>query len=328
MSYRVAVVGATGAVGKTMLASLKEHDFPTSQLDLLATARSAGQVVDGHTVVDVDHFDFAGVQVALFAGGEIASERLVPKAVAAGAVCIDNSASFRMDPKVPLVVPEVNPEHLRNHCGIIANPNCSTIQMVVALKALRSKGLKRVSVATYQSVSGTGKEAIEELEEQARAWARGENSAPKVYPDTIAFNCLPQIGSIGEDGFTGEERKMIEETRKILDLPGLPVSATCVRVPVFFAHSEALQVELEQSCSRQEALQLLAAMPGLTLVEDGPRPTPLQAAHQDRVLVGRVRQDPSLPHGLLMWVVADNLRKGAASNAVQIAVKMREMGLL
>ena len=328
MSYRVAVVGATGAVGKTMLKSLQEQAFPISQLDLLATARSAGQVLEGHTVVDVEHFDFQGVQVALFAGGEIASERLVPKAVAAGAVCIDNSATFRMDPKVPLVVPEVNPHHLKEHSGIIANPNCSTIQMVLALKALVGKGLKRVSVATYQSVSGTGKEAIEELEEQSRAWSRGESSAAKVYPDTIAFNCLPQIGSIGADGFTGEERKMIEEPRKILDLPQLPVAATCVRVPVFFAHSEALQVELERECSAEEARQLLAAMSGLVVVEDGPRPTPLQAAHQDLVLVGRIRKDPSVEHGLLMWVVADNLRKGAASNAVQIAVKMREMGLL
>lgn len=333
MSYQVAVVGATGAVGTTMLTSLEEQAFPVSRVCALATSRSAGSKVSflGQelTVEDVDQFDFAGIQVALFAGGEIASEKLVPKAVAAGAVCIDNSASFRMHDKVPLVVPEVNPQALCSHQGIIANPNCSTIQMVAALKPFVELGLKRVTVSTYQSVSGTGKDAIEELENQARAWAKGDAiPAPRIYPAQIAFNILPQIGSFLEDGFTGEERKMMEETRKILDLPQLRITATCVRVPVFYGHSESVHLELEQDCSVEEAIRRLEAMPGVVVMPTGPQPTPLQGAHRDEVLVGRIRRDPSVEKGLQFWVVADNLRKGAASNAVQIACKMREMKLL
>lgn len=332
MSYSVAVVGATGAVGSTMIASLQEQKFPVSQLHLLATARSAGSEYgwNGQTlkVQDIESFDWTGVQVALFAGGEIASERLVPKAKAAGAISIDNSASFRMHADVPLVVPEVNPEALRQHQKVIANPNCSTIQMVAALKPFLDLGLKRVTVSTYQSVSGTGKDAIEELENLTRAWARGEEAGHKVYPAPIAFNCLPQIGSFLEDGFTGEERKMMEETRKILGLPDLRISATCVRVPVFYGHSESVHLELERPCSVAEAEERLSKMPGVQVQKAGPGPTPLQAAHQDDVLVGRVRVDPSVDNGLQFWVVADNLRKGAASNAVQIACKMLEMKLL
>jgi aspartate-semialdehyde dehydrogenase len=332
MSYSVAVVGATGAVGSTMIASLQEQKFPVSQLHLLATARSAGSEYgwNGETlkVQDIESFDWAGVQVALFAGGEIASERLVPKAKAAGAISIDNSASFRMHADVPLVVPEVNPEALRQHQKIVANPNCSTIQMVAALKPFLDLGLKRVTVSTYQSVSGTGKDAIEELENLTRAWARGEQAGHKVYPAPIVFNCLPQIGSFAEDGFTGEERKMMEETRKILGLPDLRISATCVRVPVFYGHSESVHIELEKGCTVAEAEERLSKMPGVQVQKAGPGPTPLQAAHQDDVLVGRIRIDPSVENGLQFWVVADNLRKGAASNAVQIACKMLEMGLL
>ena len=332
MSYSVAVVGATGAVGSTMIASLQEQKFPVSQLHLLATARSAGSEVgwNGQTlkVQDIESFDWTGVQVALFAGGEIASERLVPQARAAGAISIDNSASFRMHADVPLVVPEVNPEALRQHQKIVANPNCSTIQMVAALKPFLDLGLKRVTVSTYQSVSGTGKDAIEELENLTRGWARGEQVEHKVYPAPIAFNCLPQIGSFGEDGFTGEERKMMEETRKILELPELRISATCVRVPVFYGHSESVHIELDRPCSVAEAEERLSRMPGVQVQKAGPGPTPLQAAHQDDVLVGRIRVDPSVENGLQFWVVADNLRKGAASNAVQIACKMLEMGLL
>ena len=333
MSYSVAVVGATGAVGSTMIQSLQEQNFPVSQLYLLATARSAGSECRYQdqtlTVQDIESFDFAGVQVALFAGGEIASERLVPRARAAGAISIDNSASFRMQADVPLVVPEVNPEALRQHRGIVANPNCSTIQLVAALKPFVELGLKRVVVSTYQSVSGTGKEAIEELEGQTRAWAAGQEAAPpRMYPVPIAFNVLPQIGSFAADGFTGEEHKMMEETRKILSLPNLKISATCVRVPVFYAHSESVHLELDRPCSVARASELLRAMPGLQVMEAGPSPTPMQAAHQDDVLVGRIRIDPSVENGLQLWVVADNLRKGAASNAVQIACKMREMKLL
>lgn len=331
--YTVAIVGATGAVGKTMISSLEEQRFPVSQLRLLATARSAGSqaTFQGQTltVEDIEGFDFSQVQVALFAGGEVASEQLVPKAQQAGCLCIDNSASFRMDPNVPLVVPEVNPEALRLHQGVIANPNCSTIQMVVALKPFVDLGLKRVLVSTYQSVSGTGKDAIDELEGQARAWAQGQPcETPKVYPAPIAFNVLPQIGSFGEDGFSGEERKMIEETRKILGLPQLKVSATCVRVPVFYAHSESVHVEFEKPCSLSEAKERLRAAAGIEFFDNGPHPTALQAAHQDKVFVGRLRLDPTVENGLQMWVVADNLRKGAASNAVQIATQMLEMKLL
>jgi len=333
MSYSVAVVGATGAVGSTMVRSLEELNFPVAQLHVLATARSAGSTCQYRgqtfTVEDIEGFDFTGVQVALFAGGEIASEKLVPKAQQAGAISIDNSASFRMHPEVPLVVPEVNPEALRQHKGIVANPNCSTIQMVAALKPFVELGLKRVLVSTYQSVSGTGKEAIEELEAQVRAWATGaEPPPPKVYPVPIAFNCLPQIASFGPDGFTGEERKMMEETRKILALPDLKISATCVRVPVFYGHSESVHIELERACSVAEAEERLKTLSGMQVFGPGPWPTPIQAAHQDDVMVGRIRLDPSVENGLQFWVVADNLRKGAASNAVQIACKMQEMNLL
>lgn len=331
--YNVAVVGATGAVGTTMIRSLEEQEFPVSQLHVLATSRSAGTQLNFRgqslTVQNVDDFNFAQVKVALFAGGEIAAEKLVPRAQESGAVVIDNSATFRMRSDVPLVVPEVNSHALKAHQGIVANPNCSTIQMVVALQPFMDLGLKRVTVSTYQSVSGTGKEAIEELEAQARAWAAGQAPPPpNVYPSQIAFNVLPQIGSFGEDGFTGEERKMIEETRKILGLPDLRISATCVRVPVFYGHAESVHIELERPCSVAEATERLSAFPGVLVLPPGPHPTPLQAAHQDKVLVGRIRVDPSCENGLQMWVVADNLRKGAASNAVQIATRMLEMKLL
>lgn len=331
--YRVAVVGATGAVGTTMVTSLEEHRFPCQSLHLFATARSAGKQLhfEGQslTVEDIETCDFSQFDVALFAGGEVASETFVPRARQAGCVCIDNSASFRMHEDVPLVVPEVNPQALRLHQGLVANPNCSTIQMVVALQPFTRRGLNRVQVATYQSVSGTGKEAIEELEQQVRAWSQGQaNAEPRVYPAPIAFNLLPQIGSFGEDGFTGEERKMMEETRKILGLPQLAISATCIRVPVFYAHSESVHLELEQPCSLEEARALLKQADGVRFFEAGPQPTPLQAAHQDNVLVGRLRRDPSVENGFQFWVVADNLRKGAASNAVQIATTMDSLGLL
>ncbi len=337
----VAVIGATGAVGHAMIKVLEERKFPVRQLRLGATARSAGQTRDfkGQPVVveDVDKFSFEGVQVALFAGGEVASETYASKAVAAGCVVIDNSAVYRMDPNVPLVVPEVNPEALHQHKGIIANPNCSTIQMMVAIKPLLPWGLKRVVVSTYQSVSGTGKDAIDELDAQAKALAqqnlkpqelKADHSTAKVYPVPIAFNLIPQIASIGEDGITGEERKMILESRKILGIENLAVSATCVRVPVFFAHSESVNLEFEKPFELSEVRQALEQGEGLVVCKDGPEPTPLQAQHQDLVWVGRIRRDTSIENGLQLWVVADNLRKGAASNAIQIAEKMLELKLL
>lgn len=330
----VAVVGATGAVGHAMIRVLAERNFPVANLRLAATARSAGQTrrfADQDLLVeDIESFSFEGVQVALFAGGEVASERYAEKAVAAGCVVIDNSAVYRMDPKVPLVVPEVNPDAIRDHKGIIANPNCSTIQMLVAIKPLLAWGLKRVVVSTYQSVSGTGKDAIDELTNLAKAWAENDEvpAQNKVYPVPIAFNLIPQISSFGDDGITGEERKMILESQKILSLPNLAVSATCVRVPVFYAHSESVNLEFERSFEMSEIRQALQNGEGLVYFEDGPSPNPLGAQHQDLVHVGRVRRDPSIANGVQLWVVADNLRKGAATNAIQIAEKMLEMKLL
>lgn len=335
--YEVAVVGATGAVGGTMLQVLEQRGFPVSRVRALASARSAGTKIrwggQELTVEDVATADFSGVKVALFAGGEIASSEYAPRAVEHGAVVIDNSATYRMDPDVPLVVPEVNPHHLDGHRGIIANPNCSTIQMVVALAPLhKAVRLKRVAVATYQSVSGTGKDAIDELEAQVRARVNGvEPPAPKAYPRPIAFNLLPQIASFADDGFTGEEHKMMAETRKILGEPDLAVVATCIRVPVFYAHSEVVHVETEGPLSPDQAREILGAAPGITLMDDpknGVYPTPLEAEGRDDVLVGRIRQDPSVPHGLVLWVVADNLRKGAATNAVQIAEALERAGRL
>ena len=333
----VAVVGVTGAVGSTMLKVLGESRLQIERVAALATARSAGTDVKFReqtlTVQNIADFDFAGIDLALFAGGEIASADYVPIACQAGAVVIDNSSTYRMHDDVPLVIPEVNPEHLRRHKGIIANPNCSTIQMVAALAPIMRKwGLQRVSVATYQSVSGTGKEAIAELRRQAEAWSRGEElPVPKVYPQQIAFNLLPQIAAFDDEGFSGEEIKMIKETRKILDAPELPVMATCVRVPVFYAHSEAVQCQTVRPASPEEVREELKLAQGLKVLDEpqaGIYPTPLQAEHQDLVLVGRIRKDVSIANGMAMWVVADNLRKGAASNAVQIAEKMAEMQLL
>ncbi|MBQ7567573.1 aspartate-semialdehyde dehydrogenase [bacterium] len=333
----VAVVGVTGAVGSTMLRVLEESRLSVGRVVALATARSAGSTVvfrgQPIEVLDIVAYDFAGVDIALFAGGEIASADYVPAARRAGAVVIDNSSTYRMHADVPLVVPEVNPEHLRGHHGIIANPNCSTIQMVVALApVLRRWGLKRVSVATYQSVSGTGKEAIAELKAQVQAWAAGEAiPEPKAYPHQIAFNLFPHIASFDAEGFSGEERKMIDETHKILGCPSMPVMATCVRVPVFYAHSEAVQLQTELPASPEQVRLELSQAAGIKVLDDpasGVYPTPLQAEHQDLVLVGRIRRDLSCENGISMWVVGDNLRKGAASNAVQIAEKLVDMHLL
>lgn len=319
-----AVIGATGAVGEKMLQVLDQRDVPVAELRAAATARSAGSQLKWRdrtlTVEDVATFDFSGVDYALFAGGEIASQEYASRARDAGAVVIDNSSFFRMDSSVPLVVPECNSHVLADRPTLIANPNCSTIQMVVVLQPFKAYGLERVIVSTYQSVSGTGKPAIEELERQMGDFVNGRESSKSVYPHQIANNLFPHIGGFEPDGFTGEERKMIDETKKILELPNLRVSATCVRVPTRFAHAESLYFEISEELSREKVLELLAGQDGLTVYDgDLPYPTPMTAEDKDGVQVGRVRRDPDNPKGWHMFVVADNLRKGAATNAVQIA---------
>ena len=328
-----AVVGATGAVGEKMLQVLDQRDVPVGELRAAATARSAGTKLRRRdrelTVEDVATFDFAGVDYALFAGGEIASQEYASRAREAGAVVIDNSSFFRMDQTVPLVVPEVNAHVLESRPTLIANPNCSTIQMVVVLAPFKPFGLERVIVSTYQSVSGTGKPAIEELDRQMGDFVHGrEGSAPSVYPHPIANNLFPHIGGFDPDGFTGEERKMIDETKKIMELPDVKVSATCVRVPTRYAHAEALYFELGQEITREKVVELLTGMEGVTVYDgDLPYPTPKTAEDVDGVQVGRIRRDPDYPKGWHMFVVADNLRKGAATNAVQIAEALMKVGV-
>jgi len=334
--YRAAVAGATGVVGRAILTVLAEREFPLRKLRLLATERSRGTAVSfrGETLrVEVaGPGAFAGMDIVFFAVGTEASKVLVPLAREEGAVCIDKSNAFRMDPLVPLVVPEVNAGSLRGHRGIVASPNCSTIQMVVALKPLAdAAGLKRVVVATYQSVSGSGRGGLVELDQQVRAIVAGGEAGVLFYTRQIAFNLIPHIDRFGPDGYTGEECKMINETRKILAMPDLPVTATCVRVPVAVGHAEAVNIETKRKLSRDEAWRVLSAAKGIVLMDgpdEGTYPTPLDAAGRDEVFVGRVREDPSVENGLDLWVVADNLRKGAATNAVQIAESLAAGGLL
>lgn len=329
---RVGVVGATGNVGRVMLAVLAERGLPIAELRAFASARSAGSTVTfpAATPLTVEVEDLAtanpaGLDVALFsAGGERALEH-APRFAAAGCTVIDNSSAFRMDPDVPLVVPEVNAAALANMPRrIVANPNCSTIQLVVALAPLhREFGLRRVQVTTFQSVSGTGRDAMDELRGQASAMLAGDSVEPRVYPASIAFNVLPQCDSFLDGGDTREERKLMDESRRILGLPHLRVAATCVRVPVFISHAEAVHVEFDRPADPEEVRSLLEAAPGVRLVDDpatGAFPTPLDAAGGDDVLVGRVRADLSVPdgRGIALFVVADNLRKGAATNAVQV----------
>jgi aspartate-semialdehyde dehydrogenase len=325
----VAVVGATGVVGRTMIQVLLERRFPFADLRLLASGRSAGRSVsvEGATyqIQEAVPEAFDGVDIALFSAGGDVSLELAPAAAARGCTVIDNSSAWRMDPTKPLVVSQVNPDDLEWHEGIIANPNCSTMQLVPVLMALRdSVGLKRVVVDTYQSVSGTGADAIAELESQIRAHAAGEPKVSHVYPHPIAFNALPEIDTFLDNGYTKEEWKVVSESRKILHLPDLPVSCTAVRVPVFISHSEAVHVETIRPISPEAARAAFASIPGVT-VQDDPRnhvyPLATMAAGKDDIFVGRVRQDASLPdkRGLAFWVVSDNLRKGAASNAVEIA---------
>lgn len=326
-SYRVAVVGATGAVGTEMIEVLEERDFPVDTLYPLASARSVGGTITfrGEDVpVQVLNKDsFAEVDLALFSAGADISREFAPIAVQAGAVVIDNSAAWRMDPGVPLVVPEVNRHDLAGHKGIVANPNCSTIQMVVALHPLHEAvRVKRIVVTTFQSVSGTGKEAMDELMDECKDLLSFKEPTPKVYPYQIAFNCLPHIDDFLPSGYTKEEMKLVNETRKIMGDQTIQVTATTVRVPVYVSHSEAINIETERKLSAHEARALLSAAPGVLVFDDPSRklyPMPLDAAGKDEVYVGRVREDDSIANGLNLWVVADNLRKGAALNAVQIA---------
>lgn len=329
MSYRVAVVGSTGNVGREMLQIVAERQFPVKDVIALASERSAGQEVSfGENQVlkvrPLDKFDFKGVDIVLSSAGAKISADFAPKAAAAGAIVIDNTSFFRMDPDVPLVVPEVNPEDiaLYRKKGIIANPNCSTIQMVVALKPLHDLvKIKRVVVSTYQSVSGAGKEGMDELFNQTRAVFTNGSLDHKKFTKQIAFNVIPHIDVFMEDGYTKEEWKMGVETRKILD-PDILVSATCVRVPVFIGHAEAVNVEFESELSAEHARAVLKNAPGVSVIDhraDEGYVTPVESAGDDKVYVSRIRKDPTVKHGLNLWVVADNLRKGAALNAVQIA---------
>lgn len=326
--FNIAIVGATGAVGNQMIECLEERDFPVGSVRFLASSKSAGQVLEfkGKPVLveELKHDSFGGIDIALFSAGGDRSREFCPSAVRAGAVCIDNSSAWRMDPDVPLVVPEVNADAIARYTkkGIIANPNCSTIQMVVALKPLHDFAtIRRIVVSTYQAVSGTGKQAIAELEKQVRDIFNGRPVTPRVYPHQIAFNCLPQIDAFEENGYTREELKMVNETRKIMDAD-IRVTATAVRVPVFYGHSESVNIETEKKVTVAKVRELLKSAPGVSLVDDPVErsyPMAVDAAGQDLVFVGRIREDESVENGLNLWVVADNIRKGAATNAVQIA---------
>jgi aspartate-semialdehyde dehydrogenase len=332
MGYRVVVAGATGNVGREMLNILAEREFPIDEIAVLASARSQGDIIDfGETgktlkIQNIENFDFSGWDMALFAIGSDATKKYAPIAAAAGCVVIDNSSLYRMDPDVPLIVPEVNPDAIDGYTrkNIIANPNCSTAQLVVALKPLHDYAkITRVVVATYQSVSGAGKEGMDELFEQTRAifMPSGEMRDPVKFPKQIAFNVIPHIDSFLDDGFTKEEWKMVVETKKILD-PKIKLVATCVRVPVFVGHSEAVNIEFENEISAKKAQSILREAPGIMLIdkrEDGGYITPVECVGDYATFVSRVREDPTVENGLVLWCVSDNLRKGAALNAVQIA---------
>jgi aspartate-semialdehyde dehydrogenase len=328
--YRVAVVGATGAVGREMVEILEERKFPIEELRLLASERSKGEGISylgkELEVGVLTDATLAGLDIALFSAGADVSRRFAPVAVKQGAIVIDNSSAFRMDPGVPLVVPEVNPDALEGHRGLIANPNCSTIQMVVALKPLHDAArIRRIVVTTFQSVSGTGKEAMDELLEQSKALLNFQEVEQKVYPHQIAFNCLPHIDDFADDGYSKEELKLVNETRKIFDDQTIRITATTVRVPVFRGHSESVNIETERPLSANEARAILSEAPGVTVLDDPKRavyPLPLDATGQDAVYVGRIRADHSVEQGLNLWIVSDNLRKGAALNAVQIAEEL------
>jgi aspartate-semialdehyde dehydrogenase len=329
-TFDVAVVGATGAVGETMLSILAQRNFPVGQVHALASSRSAGKRVEFGdrllTVQDLAEFDFSSTQIGLFSAGASISKEFAPKAAAAGCVVVDNTSQFRYDDDIPLVVPEVNPHAIADYRsrGIIANPNCSTIQMLVALKPIRdAAGIERINVATYQAVSGTGKEAIEELAGQTASLLNGRPIKTEVYPKQIAFNVLPHIDVFLDNGYTKEEMKMVWETRKIFEDDAIRVNPTAVRVPVFYGHSEAIHIETREKISAEKARELLSKTDGVVVLDeraDGGYPTAVtEGANNDAVYVGRIREDISHENGLNLWVVADNVRKGAALNSVQIA---------
>jgi aspartate-semialdehyde dehydrogenase len=327
--FNVAVVGATGAVGNEMLSVLEQRDFPVGELRLLASERSIGKELEfkgkSYPVEVLGENSFTGMEIGLFSAGGSISQKFAPIAAAAGCVVVDNTSAFRMEPDIPLVVPEVNPDDIALYTkrGIIANPNCSTIQMVVALKPIYdAAGIRRVVVTTFQAVSGTGKKAMEELEDQTKSLLNFKEPTIKVYPHQIAFNCLPQIDVFVDNGYTKEEMKMINETKKIMGDSSIAVTATTVRVPVFRCHSESVNVETDEKISAAEVRELLSRAPGV-IVRDNPAkseyPLAIEAAGLDETFVGRIREDESIDNGINMWIVSDNLRKGAALNAVQIA---------
>jgi len=328
-AFHVAVAGATGAVGSQMIRCLEERQFPVKSFKALASKRSAGRTVrfkgEAIPVEELREDSFQGMEIALFSAGGGTSTRFAPHAARAGCVVIDNSSAWRMDPEVPLVVPEVNPHAVAGYTqkGIIANPNCSTIQMVVALNPIHRRfTIRRIVVSTYQAVSGTGQKAIHELFDQTRSMLHFLDLKQEVYPHRIAFNCLPHIDVFLENGYTKEEMKMVHETRKIMEDDRIGVTATTVRVPVFFGHSESINIETDSPASPEAVRALLEQAPGVVVVDDPKRnryPMPIDAAGRDATLVGRIRKDESIPNGINLWVVADNVRKGAATNAVQIA---------
>jgi aspartate-semialdehyde dehydrogenase len=328
--YKVAIVGATGLVGQEFIKVLEQRNFPADSIQLLASERSIGKkLFVAHQEIEVKETtseSFKGIDIALFSAGTEISRYFSPIAAQSGAVVIDNSAAFRMVDTVPLVVPEINPEDIKWHKGIIANPNCSTIQMVVAIYPLHKVNpIKRLIIATYQSVSGTGSAAVDELTAQVKQVLDGQTTIPHVYPHQIAFNVLPEIDVFLDNGYTKEEWKMVEESRKIMHADDIAISATCVRVPVLIGHSIAVNIEFSQPMSPDEARRILAQAPGVKIMDDpviSLYPQPWSAAGTDEVFVGRIRRDASHPNGLVMWIVADNLRKGAALNAVQIAEEM------
>jgi aspartate-semialdehyde dehydrogenase len=332
----VAILGATGRVGQELIKILEERKFPVNEFRALASQRSKDARVSfngrEYVVQAADEESFKGIDIVLASAGAEISRQLTPLAVRQGACVIDNSNAFRMDAAVPLVVPEVNAQALQQHRGIVANPNCSTSQLVIVLKPLHdAAGLKRVIVSTYQSVSGAGKEAMDELERQTRALGQGKEYKPEVFPQQIAYNLIPHIDKFLDNGYTKEEMKVVQETQKILGLPDLPVTCTAVRVPVFISHSESVLIETEKLLSPQDARAILAKAAGVEVADDpknGVYPTPLACAGQDPVYVGRIRRDTSSPNGLNLWVVADNLRIGAALNAVRIAEYLYEHKLL
>lgn len=334
--YKLAVAGATGAVGREMLKTLHERKFPVEKVIALASARSAGNVVpygDEELVVqELKEDSFAGLDLALFSAGGSVSAKFAPHAAHAGCVVIDNSAAWRMDPRCPLVVPEVNPDALAKQQGIIANPNCSTIQMVVVLKPIMDAvGISRVIVSTYQAVSGTGQKGIEELERQVRNLFNGRDTENHVYPHRIAFNIIPHIDIFLDNDYTREEMKMVNETKKILDDPHIRVTATCARVPVFYSHSESVNIETRKKLSARDCRALLAQAPGVKVLDNPAEkiyPMPVDATGEDAAYVGRIRNDESIENGLNMWIVSDNIRKGAALNAVQIAEALASRNLI